>query len=206
MRCRSTRGLATLTGAATCRGAGEAGAPAGGVRAGHRAVLRRRLHAACACGDRCGAGGGAAADRRGGDRALSAGGVGRALAGQGAAGIRGLRAVVARDAAPDDDLRARHGPRRSSTSGSTPGPRRSSPAARREEVRRAEAPGPSRTARKALGFDELLARRRRADEEALAQLRPPPAHLDAQDPQPPRDRPHRPLATPRCAARDRPPE
>ena len=31
-------------------------------------------------------------------------------------------------------------------------------------------------------------RRRRGDEEALAQLRPPPAHLDAEDPQPPRDR------------------
>ena len=53
-----------------------------------------------------------------------------------------------------------------------------------EEVRGAEAAGPSRTARKALGFDELLGRRPRADEEALAQLRPPPADLDAQDPEP----------------------
>ena len=61
-----------------------------------------------------------------------------------------------------------------------------------QEVRRAEALGPSRTARKALGFDELLSRRRRADEEALAQLRPPPAHLDAQDPRPDDDRPHPP--------------
>ena len=60
-----------------------------------------------------------------------------------------------------------------------------------EEVRRAEELGPSRTARKALGFDELLGGRRRADEEALAQLRPPPAHLDAQDPQPDDDRPQR---------------
>ena len=37
------------------------------------------------------------------------------------------------------------------------GPRRSSPAARRRRCARAEALGPSRTARKALGFDELLA-------------------------------------------------
>ena len=35
-------------------------------------------------------------------------------------------------------------------------------------------------------------RRRRGDEEALAQLRPPPADLDAQDPQPDGNRPHRP--------------
>ncbi len=35
-------------------------------------------------------------------------------------------------------------------------------------------------------------RRHRADAEALPQLRPPPAHLDAQDPQPPLDRPRRP--------------
>ena len=50
------------------------------------------------------------ADRGGGDRALSAGGAGGAVAGQGAAGSGGLRALVAGDPAPDDDLRARHGP------------------------------------------------------------------------------------------------
>ena len=60
----------------------------------------------------------------------------------------------------------------------------------REEVRAGRGGGPSRTARKALGFDEVLERRPRADAEALAQLRPPPAHLDAQDPQPALDRPH----------------
>ena len=41
--------------------------------------------------------------------------------------------------------------------------------------------GASRTARAALGFDELLARRRRGDEGRPAPLRAPPAHLDAQD-------------------------
>ncbi len=50
----------------------------------------------------------------------------------------------------------------------------------REEVERAEEAGPSRTARKALGFDEVLERRPGEDAAALAQLRPPPAHLDAQ--------------------------
>ena len=78
---------------------------------------------------RCGAGGGRQADRRRRDRALPAGGDRRAVAGQGAARSRGLRALVAGDAPPDDDLRPRHGPRRSSTSGSTPAPRRSSPPA-----------------------------------------------------------------------------
>ena len=62
---------------------------------------------------------------------------------------------------------------------------------RREEVDRGRSAGPSRTARKALGFDELLERRPRADEAALPQLRPPPAHLDAQDSQPALDRSHR---------------
>ena len=49
-----------------------------------------------------------------------------------------------------------------------------------DEVRRANAAGASVTARKALGFEELLARRRRGDEAPHAQLRPPPADLDAQ--------------------------
>ncbi len=49
-----------------------------------------------------------------------------------------------------------------------------------EEVRRARAAGASRTARKALGFDELLDGRRRGAQEAQPQLRQAPAHLDAQ--------------------------
>ena len=49
-----------------------------------------------------------------------------------------------------------------------------------DEVRRADAAGASHTARDALGFEELLRRRRRGDEAAHAQLRPPPAHVDAQ--------------------------
>ena len=108
------------------------------------------------CGDRCGAGGGAAADRGGGDWAVSAGGAGGAVVGQGAAGIRGLGALVTRDETPDLDLRARHGPGealradRCRTEAIVA-------AGAREEVARAEEAGPSRTARKALGFDEVLA-------------------------------------------------
>ena len=49
-----------------------------------------------------------------------------------------------------------------------------------EEVRRAAAAGASETARKALGFAELLARRRRGDEARHAPLRAPPADVDAQ--------------------------
>ena len=49
-----------------------------------------------------------------------------------------------------------------------------------EEVRRADAAGASPTARKALGFEDLL----RGDPDAMklrhAQLREAPAHLDAQ--------------------------
>ena len=75
---------------------------------------------------------------------------------QGAAGDRGVGAVVARDPPPDTASSASTWTAGSSTSGSTRGPRRSSPAGRAEEVRRAEAAGPSRTARKALGFEELL--------------------------------------------------
>ena len=62
----------------------------------------------------------------------------------------------------------------------------------REEVRRAHAAGASETARKALGFEELLQRRRRGDEAAHAQLRQAPAHLDAQARRGARDRRHRP--------------
>jgi hypothetical protein len=61
-----------------------------------------------------------------------------------------------------------------------------------EEVRRAEARGPSRTARKALGFDELLSGDVEAMKKRSRKLRPPPAHLDAQDPRPAVDRLHRP--------------
>ena len=49
-----------------------------------------------------------------------------------------------------------------------------------DEVRRARAAGASRTARKALGFDELPDGRRRRAEAAQPQLRQAPAHLDAQ--------------------------
>ena len=66
----------------------------------------------------------------------------------------------------------------------------------REEVVRAEEAGPSRTARKALGFDEVLNGELERMQQALAQLRPPPAHLDAQDPQPAPDRPHQSATTP----------
>ena len=43
------------------------------------------------------------------------------------------------------------------------------------------------------GLRRAAERRRRADEEALAQLRPPPAHLDAEDDGGPDHRPHRPF-------------
>ena len=60
-----------------------------------------------------------------------------------------------------------------------------------DEVRRARSAGASDTARKALGFEELLSRRRRADEAAYPQLRSPPADLDAQARRSDRHRPHR---------------
>ena len=50
-----------------------------------------------------------------------------------------------------------------------------------EEVRAAAEAGASRTARAALGFDELLAGDIEAVKRAHRRLRPPPAHLDAQD-------------------------
>ena len=53
--------------------------------------------------------------------------------------------------------------------------------------------GPSRTARKCARLRRGPRGRSEHDAEALAQLRPPPAHLDAQDPKPPLDRPHRPI-------------
>ena len=49
-----------------------------------------------------------------------------------------------------------------------------------EEVRRADAAGASPTARKALGFEELLRGDVGRDEAPHAQLREAPAHLDAQ--------------------------
>ena len=69
-----------------------------------------------------------------------------------------------------------------------------------EEARRADALGPGRTARKALGFDELLAGDLETMKTPLPQLRPPPAHLDAQNPQPDDDRPHRPRRDAEVAA------
>ena len=51
-----------------------------------------------------------------------------------------------------------------------------------EEARRAEALGPVAHRPQGARLRRAAGRRRRADEEALPQLRPPPAHLDAQDP------------------------
>ena len=179
------------------RGAGAAGAPAARVRAGDQRLLGRRLHAAGPRGGRRGAGGGADADRGRGDRALPAGGAGRALAGQGRRRNRRTRSC----GRPRPATRRRSsgstwtGP--SSTSGSTPGPRRSSPPA---PPRRRAAPtrsAPAARARKALGFDELLAgdveaMKKRSRNYARRQLtwmrKIPNLH---------RDRPHRAAATPR---------
>ncbi len=73
----------------------------------------------------------------------------RAVAGEGAAGDGGLRAVVAGDPAPDDDLRARHGPRPALRADRRADRRRSSPRAPR---RRCGAPKrwarPARRARR----------------------------------------------------------
>ena len=66
-----------------------------------------------------------------------------------------------------------------------------------EEARRADALGAGRTARKALGLNELLAGDLETMKRRSPQLRPPPAHLDAQNPRPDDDRPHRPRPTPR---------
>ena len=55
-----------------------------------------------------------------------------------------------------------------------------------EEARRAEALGPGAHRPQGARLRRAARRRHRGDEEALPQLRPPPAHLDAQDPQPPR--------------------
>ena len=169
------------------RGAGAARAPAGRVRAGHRATSRSAT--TCRSPTRRST----RRWRRGGGRSWSAAPgstCGPALAElslvKGAAGIGGLRALVA----------ARRGTRRrssgstwtgrSSTSGSTRGPRRSSPPGRAEEARRAEALGPVAHRPQGARLRRAARRRRRGDEEALAQLRPPPAHLDAQDPEPAR--------------------
>ena len=69
----------------------------------------------------------------------------------------GLRALVAARPATRRRSSASTWTASSSTSGSTPAPRRSRPPAPSRRPGRAEATGPSRTARKALGFDELLA-------------------------------------------------
>ena len=66
----------------------------------------------------------------------------------------------------------------------------------REEVQRAHAAGASQTARKALGFEDLLDGRRRGDEAAHPQLRQAPADVDAQAGGRARDRRRR-GATPR---------
>ena len=133
-------GLEMLTGAATRRGAGAAGAPAARLRPGHRGLLDRRLHAAGARGDRRGAGGGAAADRGRGDRPLPAGRARRPLAAESAARIARTRSSGRRRPGIRRRSSASTWTGRSSTSGSTPAPRRSSPAA---PPRRPAAPTPS---------------------------------------------------------------
>ena len=72
------------------------------------------------------------------------------------------------------------GPRARSTRASTRASTRWSRRARSQEVRAAHAAGASETARKALGFERAARRRRRGDEAPHAQLRPPPADVDAQ--------------------------
>ena len=73
-------------------------------------VLRRRLHAAGPRRDRRGAGGGADADRGRRDRPLPAGGRSPSSRwSQAGRRRRRVGALVAEDAPPDDDLRARHG-------------------------------------------------------------------------------------------------
>ena len=176
------------------RGAGAAGASAGRVRARHPAVLGRAI----TCGWRTRRS--TRRWRRGGGRSWW-GGPASTCARRVAElsldegrrpGAEDSELVVAGDAAADDALRPRHGARAALRADRRPGGGDGRRRAPRRRCGGAEALGPSRTARKALGFDELLARRRRADEEALAQLRPPPAHLDAQDPGRAPDRPHRP--------------
>ena len=95
------------------------------------------------------------ADRGGRHGPLHARGAGGPVAEAGGRG-RGERAVVHRHPAPDAAHRPEHGPRASSTSGSSSGWTRSWPAARGRRRRAADAAGASHTARKALGFDELL--------------------------------------------------
>ena len=144
---------------------------------------------------------GRTADRGRGDRALPAGGAGRALAGQGAAGIGGLGALVAARPGTRRRSSASTWTGRSSTSGSTPGPRRSSPPGPRRRRAAPRRSGPARTARKALGFDELLAgdletmkkRSRNYARRQLTWMRKIPNLA--------RDRPHRPRATPRSPPR-----
>ncbi len=158
-------GLGVLTGAATAEEQ---------ARLEHRLLsfvpvterfLGRRLHAACSSGGRRGARGGSNPDRGWGNRPLPASGAGESLAAQGPGRIGGVGAVVARRPATRPGSSASTWTERRCTSGSTPGSRRSSPPA---PPRRRAVPTPSarsRTARKALGFDELLA----GDIEAMKQ-------------------------------------
>ena len=64
----------------------------------------------------------------------------------------------------------------------------------REEVRRAHAAGASDTARKALGFEELLAGDVERMKRRTRNYAAPPAHVDAQARRRARDRRHRPRA------------
>ena len=81
---------------------------------------------------------------------------------------------------PDAAGRARRWTARRSTRASTRASTRWSPPAPLEEVRAAHAAGASATARKALGFEELLAGDVDGDAAPHAQLRQAPADLDAQ--------------------------
>ncbi len=61
-----------------------------------------------------------------------------------------------------------------------------------DEARRADALGPDAHRPQSPRLRRAPRRRPRGDEEALPQLRPPPAHLDAQNPEPPAGRADRP--------------
>ena len=103
------------------------------------------------------------------------------------------RGAVDRAAAPPDPAgRPDRRPRAARPRGSTRGSTRWSPPAPPTEVRRADAAGASRTARAAIGFDQLLAGDVEAMKARPARLRPAPADLDAEDAGRRADRPRRP--------------
>ena len=150
-------GLEALTGAASAAERELLRAPAARVRAGHRGLLDRRLHAARPRRGRRGAGGGADADRGRRHRPLPAGGARRALAASKAPAFARTRSSgppETRHPTPifglDMDRAALYERIDARVEAIVAG-------GAEEEARRADALGPGRTARKALGFDELLA-------------------------------------------------